>query len=69
MHLNFVFIWIINIVQNPTEEKYQTIRINNKVYQERVIPLEGVVQFLRAAYAKSSALMVNIWTNCFTVDF
>ena len=60
MHLNFVFIWIINIVQNPTEEKYQTIRINNKVYQERVIPLEGVVQFLRAAYAKSSALMVNI---------
>ena len=38
-----------NIVQNPSEEKYQKIRINNKVYQERVAPLEGVQQFLRAA--------------------
>ena len=44
-----MFRYLDNIVQNPTEEKYRKIRINNKVYQERVAPLEGVEQFLRAA--------------------
>nr|CAH0113438.1 unnamed protein product [Daphnia galeata] len=41
--------YLDNIVQNPTEEKYHKIRINNKVYQERVVQLEGVRQFLQAA--------------------
>lgn len=44
-----LFRYLDNIVQNPSEEKYQKIRTNNKVYQERVAPLEGVQQFLRAA--------------------
>ncbi len=44
-----MFRYLDNIIQNPTEEKYRKIRINNKVYQERVAPLEGVQQFLRAA--------------------
>ena len=44
-----LFRYLDNIVQNPDEEKYRKIRINNKVYQERVAPLEGVKQFLHAA--------------------
>jgi len=47
--VEILFRYLDNIIQNPTEEKYQKIRINNKVYQERIAPLEGVQQFLRAA--------------------
>lgn len=44
-----LFRYLDNIVQNPAEEKYHKIRINNKVYQDRVGQLEGVQQFLQAA--------------------
>lgn len=38
-----------NIVENPTEDKYRKIRVNNKVFQERVACLEGAHDFLLAA--------------------
>ncbi|XP_057378920.1 UBX domain-containing protein 6-like [Daphnia carinata] len=44
-----LFRYLDNVVQNPTEEKYHKIRVNNKIYQERVAQLEGVQQFLQAA--------------------
>lgn len=36
-------------MQNPEEEKYHKIRTQNKIYQERVAPIEGTQQFLIAA--------------------
>ena len=44
-----LFRYLDNVVQNPEEEKYQKIRTQNKIYQERVAPIEGVQQFLEAA--------------------
>lgn len=44
-----LFRYLDNIIQHPTEEKFQKIRVNNKVYQEKVAPLEGVNEFLKAS--------------------
>jgi len=44
-----LFRYLDNIVQNPEEEKYHKIRTQNKIYQERVAPIEGTQQFLIAA--------------------
>lgn len=44
-----LFRYLDNIVQHPGEEKYYKIRIQNKVFQEKVALLEGVQQFLLAA--------------------
>ena len=41
--------YLTNIIQNPTETKFQKIKCNNKVFQEKVAPLAGVPQFLQAA--------------------
>lgn len=41
--------YLRNIVNNPDEEKYQKIRVSNKVFQERVAGMEGVFEFLEAA--------------------
>ncbi|KAG8179717.1 hypothetical protein JTE90_006622 [Oedothorax gibbosus] len=41
--------YLTNILDNPTEDKYRKIRINNKVFQERIINLEGAFDFLKAA--------------------
>ncbi|KAF6211504.1 hypothetical protein GE061_012016 [Apolygus lucorum] len=41
--------YLTNIIHNPGEEKYKKIRMSNKVFQERVIKLEGSMQFLEAA--------------------
>ena len=38
-----------NILQNPTEEKYRKIRMSNRVYQEKVKPMEGALELLEAA--------------------
>lgn len=44
-----LFRYLDNIVQNPGEEKYHKIRTQNKVFQEKVAPIEGIQQFLSAA--------------------
>ncbi|GIX70183.1 UBX domain-containing protein 6 [Caerostris extrusa] len=41
--------YLTNILDNPEEEKYRKIRLNNKVFQERIIGLEGASEFLAAA--------------------
>jgi hypothetical protein len=45
-----------NITQNPTEEKFQKIRITNRVYQDRVAHVEGAQDFLIAAGFKVEKL-------------
>ncbi|KAG8454456.1 hypothetical protein GDO86_000903 [Hymenochirus boettgeri] len=37
-----------NIVSHPDEEKYQTIKLSNKVFQEKIHCLEGSHEFLQA---------------------
>ncbi len=41
--------YLENITQNPTEPKYRKIRKSNRVFQERVLPVEGAEKFLEAA--------------------
>uniref|UniRef100_A0A1B6LYV2 UBX domain-containing protein n=1 Tax=Graphocephala atropunctata TaxID=36148 RepID=A0A1B6LYV2_9HEMI len=41
--------YLENIVKNPGEEKYRKIRLSNRVFQEKVAGLEGVMEFLEAA--------------------
>ncbi|XP_047000984.1 UBX domain-containing protein 6 [Schistocerca americana] len=41
--------YLENIVQNPTEDKYKKIRMSNRIFQERVAPIEGIQDFLMAA--------------------
>ncbi|GLH10173.1 UBX domain-containing protein 6 [Gryllus bimaculatus] len=49
MCVETLFKYLENIIHNPTEEKYRKIRLTNKVYQERVAPIEGAQDFLLAA--------------------
>lgn len=41
--------YLTNIAHNPTEEKYKKIRLSNKVFQEKVVKIEGALEFLEAA--------------------
>ena len=40
--------YIDNVIKNPEEPKFTKIRIQNKVFQERVYSLEGAQEFLQA---------------------
>uniref|UniRef100_A0A3P8V7V8 UBX domain-containing protein 6 n=1 Tax=Cynoglossus semilaevis TaxID=244447 RepID=A0A3P8V7V8_CYNSE len=40
--------YVENICKNPTEEKYRKIKVNNKVFQEKVRCVEGSREFLLA---------------------
>ncbi|XP_042198724.1 UBX domain-containing protein 6 [Callorhinchus milii] len=40
--------YIDNICNNPTEEKYRKIKLQNKVFQERISELEGTHEFLQS---------------------
>ncbi|KAH6927694.1 hypothetical protein HPB50_007286 [Hyalomma asiaticum] len=40
--------YLNNIADHPSEEKYRRIRLNNRIFQERVLPLEGALEFLQA---------------------
>uniref|UniRef100_A0A1A8BL40 UBX domain-containing protein 6 n=1 Tax=Nothobranchius kadleci TaxID=1051664 RepID=A0A1A8BL40_NOTKA len=40
--------YVENICKNPTEEKYRKIKVSNKVFQEKVLPVEGSREFLQA---------------------
>lgn len=41
--------YLDNIMSNPDEEKFRKIRVNNKAFQERILPLQGTEEFLQAA--------------------
>lgn len=41
--------YLNNIANHPLEEKYRRLRLNNRIFQERVLPLEGALEFLQAA--------------------
>uniref|UniRef100_A0A3Q2R2J6 UBX domain-containing protein 6 n=1 Tax=Fundulus heteroclitus TaxID=8078 RepID=A0A3Q2R2J6_FUNHE len=40
--------YVENICKNPSEEKYRKIKVSNKVFQEKVRPVEGSWEFLQA---------------------
>uniref|UniRef100_A0A3B3YCB9 UBX domain-containing protein 6 n=1 Tax=Poecilia mexicana TaxID=48701 RepID=A0A3B3YCB9_9TELE len=40
--------YVDNICKNPSEEKYRKIKVSNKVFQEKVRPVEGSREFLQA---------------------
>lgn len=45
-----------NIVDNPTESKYRTIKVTNKVIEGRLVTRKGGMEFLRAANFKSRTI-------------
>lgn len=60
--------YIENIVSNPTEEKFHKIRMSNKAYQERILPVEGTKEFLEAAGFIEQELPFNDTTDRFWVS-
>ncbi|XP_045584960.1 UBX domain-containing protein 6 [Procambarus clarkii] len=59
--------YVENIVSNPTEEKFHKIRMSNKAYQERILPVEGTREFLEAAGFVEQELPFNDSTDMFWV--
>ncbi|XP_043667489.1 UBX domain-containing protein 6 [Vespula pensylvanica] len=51
--------YIENILNNPDVEKYQKIRMCNKIFQEKVLPLEGALEFLKASGFEQKKLLHN----------
>ncbi|MBN3315551.1 UBXN6 protein, partial [Atractosteus spatula] len=51
--------YIDNICNNPSEEKYRKIKLQNKVFQEKVKCIEGSREFLQAVGFKSQVLAVD----------
>lgn len=41
--------YLYNIIANPSEEKFQKIRMSNRIYSEKVANVEGSFQFMEAA--------------------
>jgi UBX domain-containing protein 6 len=41
--------YLENIVNHPDEEKYRKIRMSNRIFSEKVKPVEGSLEFLTAA--------------------
>lgn len=41
--------YLNNIISNPTETKYQRIRMTNRIFCEKVANVEGAMEFLKAA--------------------
>ncbi|XP_066430563.1 UBX domain-containing protein 6 isoform X1 [Eleutherodactylus coqui] len=40
--------YLKNLIGNPTEDKYQKIRLSNKIFQDKVMCLEGADEFFEA---------------------
>ena len=51
--------YLDNIIQHSDEEKYRRIKLSNKVFQEKVAPLEGTIEFLEAAGFEKQTLPVG----------
>ncbi|KAK3914032.1 UBX domain-containing protein 6 [Frankliniella fusca] len=56
-----------NIIRNPDDEKYRRIKLNNRVFQEKVAPLEGTSEFLEAAGFEKKTIPVNDTEETFYV--
>lgn len=41
--------YLNNIIANPSEEKFQKIRMSNRIYSEKVANIEGSFEFMQAA--------------------
>uniref|UniRef100_UPI00398F16BC UBX domain-containing protein 6 n=1 Tax=Pristiophorus japonicus TaxID=55135 RepID=UPI00398F16BC len=51
--------YIDNICNNPSEEKYKKIKLQNKVFQERISELEGTHEFLQSIGFERKTLPVS----------
>lgn len=51
--------YLDNIVNNPSVDKYWKIRMCNKIFQEKVLPVEGALDFLNAAGFEQKQLLHN----------
>lgn len=51
--------YLDNIINNPNVEKYWKIRMCNKIFQEKVLPIEGTLDFLKAAGFEQQKLLHN----------
>ncbi|KAG7208751.1 hypothetical protein KM043_014947 [Ampulex compressa] len=51
--------YLDNITNNPDVEKYRKIRMCNRIFQEKVLPIEGALDFLMAAGFEKQKLMNN----------
>ncbi|KYN33040.1 UBX domain-containing protein 6 [Trachymyrmex septentrionalis] len=51
--------YLDNIINNPIVEKYWKIRMCNKIFQEKVLPIEGALDFLKAAGFEQQKLLHN----------
>lgn len=41
--------YLNNIISNPNEEKFQKIRMSNRIFSEKVANIEGAKEFMQAA--------------------
>ncbi|XP_017790935.1 PREDICTED: UBX domain-containing protein 6, partial [Habropoda laboriosa] len=69
--------YLENIINNPEEEKYKKIRMQNKIFQDKVLPIEGALDYLIAAGFRQKKLLNNdkeedflVWSaeNCSIED-
>ncbi|XP_076629682.1 GDI interacting protein 3 isoform X2 [Colletes latitarsis] len=51
--------YLENIINNPESEKYRKIRTHNRIFQDKVLPIEGALDFLNAAGFRQKKLMNN----------
>lgn len=51
--------YLENIITHPDEEKYQRIRMSNRVFCEKVQPIEGTSELLFAAGFRQQKLVVQ----------
>ncbi|XP_067824220.1 UBX domain-containing protein 6 [Heptranchias perlo] len=51
--------YIDNICNNPSEEKYRKIKLQNKIFQERISELEGTHEFLQSIGFERKMLPVS----------
>ncbi|XP_054014925.1 UBX domain-containing protein 6 [Hylaeus anthracinus] len=51
--------YLENIINNPEAEKYRKIRVHNKIFQDKVLPIEGALEFLNAAGFRQIKLLHN----------
>ncbi|XP_078040246.1 GDI interacting protein 3 isoform X2 [Augochlora pura] len=51
--------YLENIINNLEIEKYRRIRMQNKIFEERVRPIDGAMDFLHAAGFRETKLLYN----------
>ncbi|KAL0102725.1 hypothetical protein PUN28_018198 [Cardiocondyla obscurior] len=51
--------YLDNIINNPDVEKYWKIRMCNRIFQEKVLPIEGALDFLKAAGFEQKKILHN----------